>query len=235
MIKEAIEKIVELGQPYEKSYGGRSYTSKPIHAVLDPSPTALPIVTLTGLVDYIETNIDELIPSGLIVHVVNFRLVNLLGGLNKQWANRNQYIRVECDSPKFPFGSFMDVENFIIGLQSMFVQDEQTANILKVVGNVKDGTVTAFKDDGVSQKVTAKSGISRVEEVPVPNPAILAPYRTFLEIEQPASKFVFRMRSGEQAPTCALFEADGGTWKNEAIMRIKAWLAERITNIAIIA
>jgi hypothetical protein len=235
MLKEAIEKIVELGQPYDKTYDGRTYTSKPVHAVLDPSPTALHIVTLTGLVDYIKTNVDELYPSGLIIHIANFQLVNLLAGLNKKWANRNQYIRVECDSLKFPFGQFMDVESFIIRMQSQFVEDENTAAILRIVGNVSDSVIKQFSDDGVTQQATVKAGISRVENVAVPNPVTLAPYRTFLEIEQPVSKFVFRMRTGDVAPTCALFESDGGNWKNEAIQGIKEWLTGRVGGIAIIA
>jgi 16S rRNA U1498 N3-methylase RsmE len=38
---------------------------------------------------------------------------------------------------------------------------------------------------------------------------------------QPESDFVFRMKDG---PRCALFEADGGAWQNEAIDNIKKHL-----------
>jgi hypothetical protein len=59
-----------------------------------------------------------------------------------------------------------------------------------------------------------------------------------MEIKQPASSFVFRMHSGRgtgSPPTCALFEADGRMWRLEAIKSIKAWLAEKIPGIKIIA
>jgi len=236
MIHEAIKKIEEMSRAFiYPEIDSRTYSSKPIHAVLDPSPTALRIATLTGMVDYIKTNVDGLSPSGLIIHVASFQLVNLLAGLNKKWANRNQFIRIECDTLKFPFGSFMDVESFIIRMQSQFVPSPEADAILKIVGNVSDAVVKQFSDDGVTQQATVKAGVSRVENVAVPNPVTLVPYRTFLEIEQPASKFVFRMRSGNEAPTCALFESDGGNWKNEAILKIKAWLAEKIPDVAIIA
>lgn len=62
----------------------------------------------------------------------------------------------------------------------------------------------------------------------MPNPVYLAPYRTFAEIEQPVSKFVFRMESG---PKAALFEADGGAWKNEAILKIKEYLQKELSGI----
>jgi hypothetical protein len=65
----------------------------------------------------------------------------------------------------------------------------------------------------------------------------LRPYRTFREIEQPASKFVLRVkRGGEgQKPGCALFEADGGFWKLEAIENIRKYIASKNLNITIIA
>jgi hypothetical protein len=151
------------------------------------------------------------------------------------FKQRATYIRASASPVKFPFGQFMDVESFIIRMQSMFVQDETTATILKIVGNVGDGVIRNFADDGVTQQATVKTGVSRVDNIPVPNPVELAPYRTFLEIEQPKSRFVFRMISGAESPVCALFEADGGAWINEAIIRIREWLKDRVGGIAIIA
>ncbi|MEB9782308.1 hypothetical protein P4K16_30685, partial [Bacillus cereus] len=57
------------------------------------------------------------------------------------------------------------------------------------------------------------------------NPVQLSPYRTFVEVEQPESKFVFRMREGAR---CGLFEADGGAWKLEAMNNIKEYLKEAL-------
>ena len=69
----------------------------------------------------------------------------------------------------------------------------------------------------------------------MPNPVELAPYRTFPEVEQPISKFIFRMQEG---PRAALYEADGGAWRNKAILSIKEYLQEELKeleNIEIIA
>ena len=236
MIKEAIEKIESMASAVVTHVvGTRTYSSKPIHPVLEPSPKALSITTLTGLRDYLKADVDTLSPTELIIHVFDYENVALISRLLEPWQTRDTLIAVKCDNLKFPFGQFMDVENFIIRLQSQFVQDEATATILKIVGNVTDSVVKQFNDDGVTQQATVKAGVSRVENIAVPNPVTLAPFRTFLEIEQPASKFVFRMRSGNEAPACALFEADGGTWKNTATLRIKEWLADQIKDIAIIA
>lgn len=236
MLKEAIEKIEDLVGVQILGIDARTYTTKAVFPVVQPSPKILELDTLTGFMDYITANIDNLnIPLGVLVHVKSFNHVVLLSGISTKFMTRDCFISARRDDAFFPFDQFMDVESFIIRMQSMFVQDEATTTILKIVGNVGDGVVRNFADDGVTQQATVKTGVSRVENVDVPNPVELAPYRTFLEIDQPKSKFVFRMRSGAEAPTCALFEADGGAWKNEAICRIREWLKDRVRGIAIIA
>lgn len=235
MIKEAIEKIESMAAAVINVVENRTYSNKPVHPVMEPSPKVLALGTLTGLRDYLSVNVDELAPDALILHIHDYKSVSLISRLKEPWRDRDALIHAECDTFKFPFGQFMDVENFIIRMQSQFVQDENTAAILKIVGNVTDSIVKQFNDDGVTQQATVKAGVSRVENIAIPNPVTLAPFRTFLEIEQPDSKFVFRMRSGNEAPACALFEADGGVWKNTATLRIKEWLTEQTKDIAIIA
>ena len=82
-------------------------------------------------------------------------------------------------------------------------------------------------DDGVTQTVTAKAGVVLSKDVRVPNPVSLRPYRTFREVLQPASSFVLRLQGGGKAsttPVGALFEADGGAWKVEAMRNISTYL-----------
>lgn len=71
----------------------------------------------------------------------------------------------------------------------------------------------------------------------MPNPVYLAPYRTFREVTQPLSPFVLRMKQGREGglPTVALFEADGGKWKLDAIAFIRDFLREKIETVPIIA
>ncbi|MDF9627266.1 hypothetical protein P5775_32030, partial [Bacillus cereus] len=85
--------------------------------------------------------------------------------------------------------------------------------------------VKEIGDDGVSQAVTVKTGVASRGNAKVPNPVQLSPYRTFVEVKQPESKFVFRMREGAR---CGLFEADGGAWKLEAMNNIKEYLNEAL-------
>ena len=103
------------------------------------------------------------------------------------------------------------------------------------MSSIKDETVRISGDDGFTQTVTARAGVALVEEVKVPNPVTLRPYRTFMEVEQPPSSFVLRLRSGDKSPNVSLHEADGGQWKLEAIRAIKAFLAEQLPEMLIVA
>jgi len=93
---------------------------------------------------------------------------------------------------------------------------------------IKEENVKYVGDDGVSQSAAIKVGVASVAEVVIPNPVILAPFRTFPEIEQPQSKFIFRMQTG---PQCALYEADGGAWRNVAMESIKEYLKSRLKGL----
>ena len=95
-----------------------------------------------------------------------------------------------------------------------------------------------FLDNGFAQEVAAKRGTgSLVEKVNVPNPVTLKPYRTFLEVDQPESSFVFRLSSGAEnkPPLCALFDASGGALKLDAVLKIKEWLENQDIGLPVFA
>lgn len=47
------------------------------------------------------------------------------------------------------------------------------------------------------------------------------------EVEQPVSDFIFRMNQSSGV-SCAIFEADGGAWKNAAMNNICKYLKESL-------
>lgn len=238
MIKEAIEKIEQLTKPVSMKIADRNYTSKAVSAVLDPMPAPIMVHTLTGMMDYIKANKDKLDLNEHLIHIEAHETVHLCSKLTGNFLQRPYLIGAYAIVPKFSFGQWVSVEEFIVQIQSMFMSGDDVADILKIVGNLRDEKIATLADDGVTQTANTKVGITRVETVEIPNPVLLAPYRTFLEIEQPESQFIFRLRSGHQEgslPTCALFEADGGKWKLEAIQRIKQWLAKELPDMAILA
>lgn len=223
MIKEALEYIVGLKTPVITEIDGNTYSDKPLNRIsYVPYAKTIGMKTLTSLVEYIKANIDSM-SEKMIVHVIFPTEVHLYSSLDAD-RKREYLVEVNAELPDFRFGSFIDHENFVIALQSKFVPNEDRDLVLKFAGTVEDGTVAEYGDDGVTQKATIKTGVASKADAVVPNPVNLIPYRTFLEVQQPASDFIFRMKSscGVQ---CAIFEADGGAWKNEAMSRIKNYLA----------
>jgi hypothetical protein len=207
---------------------GRRYSTKGLTPVMLPVPKAFEVDTLTAIKDYLTGNPDQIALTGTIVVVDAPDSVSIWSKLTGDFQQRFLYLRAKWNELNFSFGQFYDIEKFIIGLQASFIRRPDVETILKVVGNIKEGVVKNFDDDGVTQQVTVKAGVTRVAEIPVPNPVSLAPYRTFPEVDQPPSNFIFRMRTGDPAPTCALFEADGGRWRIEAAASVKEWLTENL-------
>ena len=227
MIKEALQYLIGLGQIETLEVNGQDYSKSALHHITQPTADPLKVNTLSGITDYLLSKFDEDHFVGTMVQVISHRQVNLVSQLLCD-SQRETYMIAEAFSPKFNFGQWYDLENFVIALQSCFIRNEDTERILKIVGNIKESAVKQYNDDGVTQQVTAKVGVAKVEDVPVPNPVMLAPYRTFIEVAQPESKFIFRMTQGNRGPECALFEADGGAWKLEAMDSIKAFLEEKL-------
>lgn len=236
MIKNALEYLVNLGQIKVLEVENQAYATKQLHHIRLPKVESLQVNSLSGFVDYINSRFDKDYFAGNLVHVVSHKEVGLISNLLKD-AGRETYITAHAFQAGFNFGRFYGLEPFIIAMQSCFVRNDDAMAILRVIGNIKEESVRQVGDDGITQSVTARAGIAMVEEVTVPNPVKLAPYRTFMEIEQPESEFVFRMRSGDHGPECALFEADGGAWKLEAMARVKDYLIEQLkgTGIKVIA
>lgn len=235
MIAEAMQKVFDLSILANKEVviDGRTYAPgylTEIKPSKSPVTEAICLCTLSGLVaSYVEA--DKNPDLSYLVHVTSESRVEIISDVFGPNRQRETYAVASPILDGFVFGRYTDLETFIIALQSQFVQDQTTAAILKLVGNIKDEKVKTTADDGVSQQVTARVGISRVENVPVPNPVSLAPFRTFPNIDQPVSRFVLRLQSGAGSgtePKVALFEADGGAWRNEAMANIQEFLNEAL-------
>lgn len=229
-IKEALEYIVKMRKPEIVEVNGETYADKQLTRVVhNPKAVEIEMSTLTSLVEYIKGNVDQ-IEDKMIVHVVSPTDVRLYSSLDLD-RSREYMVHVSHSTPRFDFGKFIDHETFCINIQSKFIRDDETDRelILKFAGTVEDGTVAQYGDDGVTQKATVKTGISSKADAVVPNPVRLRPYRTFPEVEQPASDFIFRMKSDKcYGIMCAVFEADGGAWKNEAMESIKKYLQSEL-------
>lgn len=228
MIKEALQYIAGMGSPNMTEINGETYSDKELFRIChNPKAEPVKMATLKSLVDYIKSGTDVM-PGKMFIHVTSPLHVKLYSQLDSD-REREYMAEVNAGLPYFPFDTFISHEKFIIKMQSAFAPGNDRELVLKFAGTVESGTVASYGDDGVSQKATVKTGVASKSDALVPNPVRLKPYRTFMEAGQPESSFIFRMAECKnEGVQCALFEADGGAWKLEAVENIKKYLEHEL-------
>ena len=231
MTRDALQYVVGLKTAEVLDINGGKYVDKNVHRVdKELRASAIQMNTLTSLVDYLKAGVDSMADK-MLVQVVSPMKVRVLSMLDAD-RKREELVDVEAMIPDFEYGRYMGNERFIIALQSKFIANDDRALLLQFAGPVKDESIAQYGDDGVTQKATIKTGITSVGDAVVPNPVKLRPFRTFIEVEQPESAFVFRMRQAEgHGVECAIFEADGGAWKNAAMKSIKEYLQYELAEL----
>lgn len=244
MLRDMIEKIIQIGGPEVfTDKNGEEWKRDDYQRIKPSTPTPIGTSTLRGIVDYIKSNFDNPPEEALLVHVKKYDHVTVSSTLMTASRIRDCFLSTEYNPPaylgNYQFGRYYHLNDFRIWLMSGFVETPDQEAILRFIGSVKDGEVSDVNDDGISQAVQAKAGIT-VENVMLPSELQLAPFRTFPEVEQPTSKFKFRMQSGAsdgQLPKAGLFEADGGKWEADAVTNICTYFAEAelADNITIMA
>ena len=239
MIAKAIEKIIALSEPHIVETYTQKFTDKRLERIPECTrATEIKVSTLSALVNYIKTVMEMTDMRSFeryFVHVVSPTKVRLLSGLNSD-DERECLVLATPQIPKIPFEQFIDSEKMIIILQSAFMRGDDTdlEMIQKFTGTATAGTIKEYSDDGVSQMATVSSGIRGKENKLVPSPCTLRPIRTFIEVEQPDSEFIFRLRTGADDTVLAgLFEADGGAWKITAIQNIVLYLKNALVDTEI--
>jgi len=224
---DAIEKILELAPMEQVLLNGVLYQSKKLYRTIEPKPEVFKTQTLASLVELINKEHNHGRLHDLIIHVSDPTVVDVYSVLREDLGRFHIYKAV-AELPQQMFGQYQDLEKMVIGLKSTFVQSESRDALVTLLGNITEEAVKTSVDDGISQTVTAKTGIATVSKVPVNPIQLLAPYRTFVEVEQPGSEFLLRLQNG---PRAAIFEADGGAWKMVARANIKAYFEDKLADL----
>ncbi len=238
---EGLEKAMrylaeELSTPHIREHEDMLFADKKMYRVHQEQPVANPFVmtTLSGFVDYIRSNTDKM-RKKMLVHIESPYTVSLQSMLDEDRI-REKMVVVNAKTPDFTYGKFYASEIFTIKLMAQFAGTDGSTDkdiLLKYTGTAQAGTVRNYGDDGVSQSAVIQKTLTTKEEAVVPNPVTLRPYRTFLEVEQPESQFIFRAKDADEDVAFALFEADGGAWEITAMKSIKEYLEKALADISI--
>jgi hypothetical protein len=206
----------------------------------EPRPDKIDLHTLTGLVDYIKANVDDLELRAHIIVVENPGEVSLYSAVAGRDRMRDLVAVATLDKGlrSYQFGQYQQVEEFIISLNSLFEESEDREKVVRYVSKVHGGTAFSLADDGVTQVAEVSKGISGALTAKETAPKIvnLKPYRTFRDIEQPASEFLMRLKlidTDDHIVGVCLYEADGGRWRNTAVKTIKEFLNKELADLGV--
>lgn len=242
-------KVLELEDGRILAGSGNGQLTK----VYDPDsagwPDPLGVRSLTSVVDYLAENPDELAIDDVVVLVRDpdqVRVVSKVVGVprdRKRWL----YLAASADLADWATltQAWMSLEEAQIQLRTRCQQTKELDRLIKLLGNITAQALEVSTDDGFTQEVSTKSGVSLANEEleKVPNPIELRPIRTFPEVDQPTSPFLVRLRLREgarakEAVEVAFKETDGGAWRQAARDRIKDWLevqfAHRVGEVKIL-
>ena len=243
---EAMQKTLDIAIPttfeIEDIHGCKTkYANKPLHQIVAAAPAVPELVnvsTLAGFKDLIVAVLeDEDFEQDCIIHIQDARTVMLSRRISDEYGRRVDLIKAQpVDFRQFQFGQWMNQEEFAIAVASLFAETADKQYVLNLASTLTDEATMTSDDDGFSQRAMVKKGL-RLKEATTLKPRVaLAPYRTFPEIDQPVSEFVFRAKcDGESKPMLMLVEADGGRWKIDAIATISKAMEAFELNIPIIA
>lgn len=232
-LKDAIDRIVELAKPYTiKTDDGRRYCTTYLREVKPEVelPTRYSVDTLAALVKLIRTEGIDHSPR-LYVRVDSARRVMVdTTYTHKEYAEFSRLPLYEAvsDVPDITVNESISQERAIVELQSLYAITEDRDYLLSLLSRIDVNQGVSSVDNGISQEVSVKTGAVLMEQQTVKSIVHLQPYRTFLEVEQPASDFLLRLDKDGRP---ALYEADGGAWKLEAKRNIAAYLGEQLADL----
>lgn len=248
MLKDFFDAILANARPETVQANGITYVRSGYTDPRQPEPKAEPLVfrTLDSLIGFLEASpsIDLVFgddefcagPEQLFVHVVDPCHVQVVGPVRDRWHDRECVAEARIERSWSAKESWRGAhDRAIVELRSCFEETEHRNQLVAALGNIKGGTEVRAEDDGFSQQVAVTSGLRAAWET-LPNPAMLSPFRTFHEVNQPASPFVVRLNGGGESPIeVSLHLADAGNWELQAVRQVRAYLESALEDWVVLA
>jgi hypothetical protein len=227
IIRDAIEKVEEMSAPTTFEIGGKTYCTESLVEIKPDieTPSQVKLYSLDGVVKMISREAAKL-PSPLFIQVTAHDQVKVFSTYGDLRFTRCELcLAIASGLPSSISDHWMDYEKAMITLRSLCEQNEGTAYLLDLLSKVTDEAKVETEDNGLSQTVQVRKGVAMVGREAVKPRVALRPFRTFLEVEQPASEFLVRVREGGEI---GLFEADGGMWKLKARETIRDYFMKEL-------
>lgn len=185
--------------------------------------------TLDAAIDFLHVTCRDGDFEYPLIVATTYWNIEVYSSLDK-YKKRNCILSVSPETPRISFNNYMDLEEFIIQLQTCFVDTNNKRNLLELISSFVESEKLEVADNGISQTVTVEKGAAvKSKDAVEVNPFVkLAAYRTYTEVTQPETMYLLRVKQGNRI---ALYEADGGRWKLEAQKRVAGYLREGLSDL----
>ncbi len=231
MLKEAIEKIVMLAGPTFQTIGDHTFADKEMTEIRPEidSPSEKSLTSLDSVVKLIKTEAAKLYAGPFYITVPAFNRVECFVQpvADKRYIRSTLYSANATDVPGWDPEVKLPFERAAIALQTRFQKTTDSDYALRLLSQITCGGKVTYNDDGVAMSVITQKGISLQGTETIRPLVSLKPYRTFQELEQPAS--VYLIRIDERG--ISFIEADGGMWKLTARQTIKAYFDTELADL----
>ena len=237
MLKEAIEKILDIAKPEVTEIDGNNFIIRPegavqIHEDID-LPAELNLNSLDALVKMLRVEaaaISDVAAIGeggpIFVSVASHEnvIAFMSPGPDTRWQRPYLYRAKATDVPGWESQVQLGFEQAIVALQTRFQKSLDFEYAMQILSQITTGGKMTFNDNGIATTIVTQKGVSLASNMAIKPIVTLRPYRTFHEVDQPEGLFLIRI--SERGITFT--EADGGMWKLTARKTIKAFLEEQL-------
>lgn len=228
-----IAKIEELARPQIHAFGENEYVISGGGALSQIRPemdyaTEIQLYSLDALVQMIKTEALRGYKPPIYIMAKGHDGVECFLSPNSELRYRRMtlYSVSAKDVPGWSAADVLPFEEALIAIRTRFQQTPDTEYLLKLLSEITNKAKVTYADNGIATSVVTQSGVALQQSVPIKPIVSLRPYRTFQEIEQPASEF--HIRISERG--IRFIEADGGMWKLAARKSIVEYLGENLSN-----
>lgn len=228
MLKDFVNKLLELAAPTTVEVDGSVYSNQELVHIQDRKPMPQ-CIELTGLdsVCKMVRNEAEHVGLQIFIQVKDYRSVSVFTSLDSD-EDRLYLYKCGADTPCITTDRYMPYEKAVIELRSLYIPNDGTNYLLRLLGSISNESKVTTTDNGVTQQVEARAGIALNSMVKIEPRVALQPFRTFIEVEQPESEFLLRI---SERGEIGFFPADGGVWKLEAARNVAAYFEAALKDL----
>lgn len=228
MIQKALQYLVGLKENKTYDIEGNTWSDNPLHLIREEPQyrKTMKFGSLDSIVQMVReeyADYDGILP--LYIQVVDHKNVRVFTGVD-DYQSRTYPYTAYCEDTDFREG-WREQDQAIIELRSRFIPTEDSEYLINLISRINNEQGVQSTDNGVSQTVVTKQGVTLMSAETVKPRLMLQPFRTFREVPQPESEFILRLDDNSRV---GLFEADGGVWKMEAKDNIKTYFVTKLND-----